>query len=432
MKLPDSLRRNILALSLLQVTNYAVPLVSVPYLVRVLHPAGFGLLSFVQAVILLFVIVTDYGFNLTSARTVATCREDREALSRIFWLTIAAKLVLMLASAVVLSAFLFLSHQSREQVLLYGTVFLNVIGAALFPFWLFQGLEDMGYPAAAQACARILTIPAILLFVHKPQDVVIAGAIQGSVLIWAAVFVVPATFRRVRIVPYMPSIPELVVALRSGWHLFVANIAAFSFSSTTVIVLGLVAGKTEVGYFSAAEKLIRSASSLLGPVTQALYPYVSAIRAQSRESALRLIRRSSAWVSLIGAAISLGIFCLAHPIGRIVFGAGFGPSANVLQWLSPLPFLYALSNLFGNLTLVVFEIDDSMSRILTLCTGLNAVLAYGLSVAWGAVGASAATVLTALVMTSSMAFAAKRNELAFWRTPQESIGAAVLPLPSDS
>src|SRR5436305_13451237 len=95
MKPLNKLRRNIAALSLLQIVNYAVPLISVPYLVRVLHPAGFGLLSFAQAIILLFDIVTDYGFNLSATRTVAGCRDNRETLSRTFWVTLSAKLILM-------------------------------------------------------------------------------------------------------------------------------------------------------------------------------------------------------------------------------------------------------------------------------------------------------------------------------------------------
>ena len=122
---------------------------------------------------------------------------------------------------------------------------------------------------------------------RRPGDYFIAAAIQGSVLIWATVFVLPATCQRIRIRPYMPSIAELVSVFRNGWHLFLTNIAGFAYSSITVLILGLVAGKTQVGYYSAAEKLIRAASALLGPFTQALYPHLTALRAQSRESALR-------------------------------------------------------------------------------------------------------------------------------------------------
>jgi PST family polysaccharide transporter len=432
MKLASQLRRNIFALSVLQIINYAVPLISVPYLVRVLHPAGFGLLSFAQAIILLFDIVTDYGFNLSTTRTVAGCRGNREMLSRTFWVTLSAKLIVMTGSAIILGTIIILTRQSRDTALLYWATFLNVIGTALFPVWLFQGLEEMKFTVRAQALARVLTIPAIFLLIRKPSDYVIAGAIQGSVLIWATVFVLPATCKRIRVRPYVPSIAELVSVFRNGWHLFLTNIAGFAYSSTTVVILGLVAGKTQVGYYSAAEKLIRAASALLGPFTQALYPHLAALRVQSRESALRLIRRSLSWVTLIGFAASLATLCLAGPIGRLVFGAAFAPSINVVRCLSPLPFLYGLNSVFGNLTLIVFEIDSSMSRILSRCAGINALLTCGLSILWGAVGAAAATVVTTVVMTTSMAFAAKRNQLTFWKTSPKPIPVVVLSLPGDS
>jgi PST family polysaccharide transporter len=431
MKLASQLRRNIFALSVLQIINYAVPLISVPYLVRVLHLAGFGLLSFAQAIILLFDIVTDYGFNLSTTRTVAGCRDNREMLSRTFWVTLSAKLILMTGSAIILAAIIILTRHSRDTALLYWATFLNVVGTALFPVWLFQGLEEMKFTARAQALARVLTIPAIFLLVHKPSDYVIAAAIQGSVLIWATVFVVPATCKRIRVRPHVPSIAELVSVFRNGWHLFLTNIAGFAYSSTTVVILGLVAGKAQVGYYSAAEKLIRAASALLGPFTQALYPHLTALRVQSRESALQLIRKSLSWVTLIGFAASLATLCLAGPIGRLVFGAAFAPSINVLRWLSPLPFLYGLTSVFGNLTLIVFEIDSSMSRILSRCAGVNALLSCGLSILWGAVGAAAATVLTTVVMTTSMAFTAKRNQLTFWKASPNPIPVAVLSLPGD-
>ncbi|MGI8959612.1 MAG: flippase [Bryobacteraceae bacterium] len=431
MKLASQLRRNIFALSVLQIINYAVPLVSVPYLVRVLHPVGFGLLSFAQAIILLFDIVTDYGFSLSTTRTVATFRHNREMLSRTFWITVSAKLILMTGSALILAAIIILTHQSRDTALLYAAAFLNVIGTALFPVWLFQGLEEMKFTVKAQALARVLTIPAIFLLVRKPSDYFIAAAIQGSVLILATVFVLPATCKRIRVRPHVPSIAELVSVFRNGWHLFLTNIAGFAYSSTTVVILGLVGGKAQVGYYNAAEKLIRAASALLGPFTQALYPHLTALRVQSRESALQLIRKSLSWVTVVGFTASLATLCLAGPIGRLMFGSAFGPSINVLRCLSPLPFLYGLNSVFGNLTLIVFEIDRSMSRILSRCTGINALLSCGFSILWGAVGAAAATVCTAGIMTASMAFAAKQNQLTFWRTAPKPIPVPVLSLPGD-
>ena len=101
------LGENIASLSTLQVLNYAVPLATVPYLLRVLGPTQFGLLSFAQAVVLYSDLVTDYGFSLSATRAVAACRDEPEQLARIFWRTMFAKIALLLATGAVLAALVF-------------------------------------------------------------------------------------------------------------------------------------------------------------------------------------------------------------------------------------------------------------------------------------------------------------------------------------
>src|SRR5437660_1466611 len=94
------LAENIAALTTIQFLSYAVPLITVPYLFRVLQPAQFGLLSFAQGVALYFDLITDYGFNLSTTRAIAVHRHVPGAVSRLFWSTIYAKGILMLGCAV--------------------------------------------------------------------------------------------------------------------------------------------------------------------------------------------------------------------------------------------------------------------------------------------------------------------------------------------
>ena len=136
------LRENIIALTSLQALNYIAPLITVPYLMRVLGPERFGLLAFAQAVIIYFDLITSYGFNLGTTRTVAGCRENLSALSETFWSTLYAQIALMLASAGVLAVLVYALPQLRAVPLLYAAAGLTVVGTALFPVWFFQGLEE--------------------------------------------------------------------------------------------------------------------------------------------------------------------------------------------------------------------------------------------------------------------------------------------------
>ncbi|HEX8985532.1 MAG TPA: flippase [Bryobacteraceae bacterium] len=401
---PARLRENIAALSVLQGLNYAVPLVTVPYLVRVLGPAHFGLITFAQALIIYFDLLTNYGFSFSATRTVACCQESPEAVAHVFWRTTYAKAALMLLSAAILGVLVMAIPRFRATPLLYAASFLTVVGTVTFPVWFFQGIEQMRFITLAQASARLLSIPALLIVVRSPADYVYAAAIQGGVPVLAGIFLAPALLRRVRSGPPRPSVSDTWAALREGWHPFVAQTGLVINSSTTTVVLGLVSGNSEVGYFGAADKVIKAMTSLLAPVAQALYPRLNALKSRSRQLTLGLMRKAFAWAGAMALAASVATLFLARPAGLLLWGSGFYHSIAVLRCLSPLPLLFALIDIVGVQTMLVLEMDSVLSRILFAGAVLNVGLAAVLSARFGALGAAAATVATAFMVAVSLAW----------------------------
>ena len=414
------LGRNVASLSALQALNYIVPLVTVPYLVRALDASHYGLISFAQAFILIFDLITDYGFNLSATRTVAANQSDHEAVSKIFWTTMIAKTVLMIASGIVIATLVLTVRPLRNFAPLYAVSFLTVLGTVAFPAWLLQGMEEMRLIAWSQCAGRLLTIPAIFLWVHHSADYVLAAAIQSSPQLVASLLAAPFLRRRFGIGLYLPKRSDLLQAFQGGWHLFLSSLSGFLYSSSTVLILGIVAGSTEVGYFTAADKIVKAITSFLNPLTQSLYPHLSALKSISSEAPLRLLRSASIWIGAASLGLSMAAWLFAEPVGAFVFGRNFAESIRVLRILSPLPFLYGLSAAFGTLTMLVFEMDASMSRILLGCAVLNIVLTAVLAKAFGAAGAALAVVVTAFVMACSMALAVQRRRLAVWQTAARS------------
>jgi PST family polysaccharide transporter len=405
---PARLRSNVAALSILQVMNYAVPLATVPYLVRVLGPAHFGLLAFAQALIVYFDLLTDYGSLLSATRAVAVHRHDSEALSHIFWRTAAARLALAFGCALALSALVLAAPPLRAAATLYAAAFLTVIGTAIFPVWFFQGIEQMKYVTAAHSSARVLTIPALFLLVRHPDHYVRAAAVQGAVPVLAGILVAPVLWRKLRHGFHRPAVSEIAGVLREGWSAFVANSALVFNATATITVLGLVAGAAEVGYYSAADKVIRALSSLLNPVTQALYPHLNSLKTRSPHLTARLMRRSYVWIGLPALAVSVATFAVAGPAGLALWGHGFLRSAAVLRCLSPLPFLLALVNLIGVQTLLVLGLDSLVSRTVFAAALFNVALTAWLSASYGALGAAAANVAGAVLLVCGLAGSARR------------------------
>lgn len=418
------LSQNIAALSILQVSNYIVPLITVPFLVRVLQPEGYGRLAFAQALIMYFDLIADYGFNLSATRAVALCRHVPDDLGARFWLTMAAKIALTAASATTLAILVFCVPRLRATPELYAAAFLTVLGTSVFPVWLFQGIEEMGYITVAHTTARLLTIPALMHWVRSPNDVVIAAAIQGSVSLLAGLLVVPVLRRKLPRRFARPSLTQTLGVLKQGWHTFVSSAASGLNAATTTLVLGLVTGNAEVGYYSAADKVIRAVSAMLGPVSQALYPRLNAMRVTSQASVLVLMRKSLYWMAACSGAVSLAVILFVPRVGPMIWGPGFAPSVEVLRYLAPLPILLALINGVGTPTLLVFGLDSLVSRIALISISMNAVFTAALGGSRGAVGAALAAVAAAGITLLLLAMSLRRERLAIWRHESAAVTAA--------
>ncbi len=404
-----SLGRNIAAMALLQALNYLVPLATVPYLVRVLGPSGFGSLSFAQAVVLYFDLLTNYGFNLSATRAVARQAQNPTALARIFWETVTAKSILMLLSAGGLGLIVATTPRMRVDAGVYAGWFLTVVGTVTLPVFFFQGIERMAPVTAAHGAARILSVPMLFILVRHAGDYGRAAVIQGSVPVVASVFLVPTVRKLVGPRPQWPARTELRRAFRDGRRLFLAD-AGLTLSITAVpIVLGFVAGNIEVGFYSAADKIVRAASAALNPIAQALYPRLNHLKTHSLPGAIGLMRASFVWICGAALIVSLSAFLFAHSVGPALWGEAFGRSVVVLRLMAPLPVLLALINILGIQTMLVFEMDASLSHIVLWGAVMSAALTAALGAKFGATGAAAATLMAMFAVVARLAWVLRRR-----------------------
>lgn len=411
---------NMASLFTLQGANYILPLVTLPYLVRVLGPEKFGLIAFSQAFMQYFIVATDYGFNLSATRDIAVHRGNADKLGAIVSSVLTIKLLLAVLGFGALMALLWLVPTFHQHWPLYLVVYLSVLGATLFPTWLFQGLERMRDITWMNVGARLVTTSAIFVYIRRPNDYVLAAAIQSAPVLLAAL---PAwwTLKRVqRIKIQVPSIGLLRQQLVAGWHVFLSTAAINVYTSSNTFVLGLIAGPVAVGYFSAANKIVQAAQGLLTPVSQAIYPHISALRTQSQEQALRFIRNILRYLAAGSLLVSLVVLFGAPWLVQLILGAQYVAAVSILRWLALLPFIIALSNVYGIQTMLTFGMNKIFSRILLASAALNMILIIPLASIFQGNGAAMSMLFTEIFVTATMAIVLERKGIHLHRFRPEA------------
>ncbi len=394
---------NFLSLSSVQVANYVFPLITVPYLVRVLGPEKFGLLAFAQAFIGYFGLVTDYGFGLSATRSVSIHRDNKERVDEIFSSVVLIKAALMILSFLVMCIVVFSIPRFRAEWLVYIFTFGVVLGGVLFPSWLFQGLEKMKQIAIFNMFSRAFFTICIFIFIRSQNDypyvpliTAIGSLFVGIIALLIVLFKLEVKFR-------WPESSEIKYQLREGWHIFISTIAISLYTISNTFILGIFAGTTVVGYFSAGEKIVKAVQGLMGPLSQTVYPHISKLANESRDVAMAFMKRLVRIIGLPMFVLSFSLCIFAAPLSNLILGEQFKESIPVIRILSFLPFIIGMATIYSNFFLLAFGFTRAWSRIIisSSVASLIGALIFVYLLGMGHVGISINILLTEIIVLVS-------------------------------
>ncbi len=403
--LSDDTRRlatNIFSLSVLQVTNYVLPLLTFPYLVRVLGPEKFGLISFAQAFIQYFVILTEYGFNLSATRDISIFRNDKEKINEIFNSVMAIKCLLLILSFVFLCLVIFNFKKFSDDWLVYFLTFGMVLGNVLFPSWFFQGMEKMKHIVFLNIFSQAIFTASIFIFIKKSSDYIYVPLINSLGFLAAGILALWLIVRNFQVKVYWPDLRSIRLQLEEGRHIFISSVAINAYTVSNTFILGIFTNNVVVGYYSAAEKIVRYVLGLSNPLSQSVFPYMSKLVTTSREQGIRFIRKMIVITGGASLVLSCLIFILANSVIVVLLGRAYGESVVVLRILAFLPFLIGLSGIFGVQIMLPLKYTRAFSSILVAGSLINIVLALLLIPLYQHVGVSVAMVVTEVFVTVAM------------------------------
>jgi len=338
-------RKNIYLLFFVQTSNYIFPLLTLPYLVRVLGAEEFGNLAMAQAWIQYAILIVDYGFNLSATQKLSIVKGDFNKVSEIFTSTILSKFILLTGLYILFLVYaLFVGYTDFLRLITIHSI--AVVGAVIFPIWLFQGLEKMEGILISSSVAKLLSLLFIFLFVTDSSDVEVAAFAQGcSMFITGVLSMYYLKSRKlasfVSVNPFM--IKKNIV---DGFDLFISNLSISFYTTLNVLIIGYFSGPTMAGYFSAADKLRVAAQGILSPFQQAIFPRVSHLVA-SGATLNDILKSYGIKFILLGGLVSVSILVVGYPLSGIYFGSGYEISSTMLALMAPVPFLVSVGIVFG-------------------------------------------------------------------------------------
>ena len=161
--------KNYVALLFIQGANFILPLIILPYLVRVLGSEKYGLVMIAQSVALFLTIVVDFGFNISATKEVASIKDDKEKLSQFYWNIVFIKFVLIIVTFIILLGMTYFIDKFKLDPLVYLFSFGLVIGQAIFPTWFFQGIQKMQVITIVTVGAKLFFTLSLFFVVFGPE-----------------------------------------------------------------------------------------------------------------------------------------------------------------------------------------------------------------------------------------------------------------------
>ena len=402
---------NFLSLSVVQFANYAAPLITLPYLFRVLGPSHYGLIEFARAITLYFVILTDYGFSLSATRQVSIHRDDPQRLSEIFSAVMLLKLLLVALSFLAMAALVLAVPRLRADWPVYFLSFGHVVGMALLPLWFSRGLERVRFMAILSAGTRLLVIVMILAFVRDQADYVYVPLMHSLGYVLAGAVGLVAVIRSSSVRFRIPSLALLEQELRDGWDIFVSKVATRLYRTSGAVILGLLTNHTFVAYYAAGEKIVWAVQGLQEPVSQAVFPHIGQLASESKQAALAFAAKVAKILCGVMLAASLALFAGAPWVARLALGEQFHAGVSVIRILSLLPVITAFSNVFGVQVMVNFGLKRLLARILIAAGVLNVAAALCVAGPLKHEGVAVVSLATEIFVTLAMFIALRQNDL---------------------
>lgn len=394
-----------------QMLNMILPLITGPYIARVLGPTGVGINSYTGAVIQYFVLFGGLGIGLYGNRQIAYVKNDAEKLSITFWEIQLIKIFTVFLAYIFFVVYLICISQYRWYMFIQS---LYIVATGFDISWLYEGIEDFKRTFTRNTLVRLISFILIMLFVRKSTDIwlyILILAISnlgGYIALWPSLrkIIIPIRLKQLRPFKHLSGI----------WLLFIPYLTLNIYPVINKTLLKHFVGIDSSGYYEKSDVMIRMALTIVTSISAVLLPHTSRAFAEGKIKLIKkMLKDSFGFVSMLAFPITFGLAAIAPKFGLFFYGSGFEPVGRAMFIEAFAVIFMGWSSIIGNQYLIPTRQSKYYTHSVLLGSVLNIIFDIPLIFIWGLNGAALATVLgEAAIAIYQLVVIRKQVNYYFW------------------
>lgn len=373
----------------------ALPLITTPYINRVLGAEQLGTYTYVANIANYFTIFAMLGFNNYGSKMIAATKHNENELAHTF--SSIRKLQCLMATVVVAIYLLFISLCIPEHKSLYFIESLWIINCFIDINWFFWGMEKVKLTVNRNLIIKLITLLGVFIFVRSRNDILIYAFILVIGTILSDIYLISQVKKYVK--GTKTTFYEMIAHIKPCIALFIPIVAMSIYQQMDKTMLGVLSTYEQVGYYSSADKIVNIPLGIItGLGTVSLPRIVSLISENKIMEYKKVVEKSISLVMFMCSAIAFGILAVSQEFVPLFFGREFLPCVSLVSFLTFVIFFKAISTVLVNQILI--PNDNEKYYIISVFIGafINLILNYSLIRKFDAVGAVYATLISELIV----------------------------------
>lgn len=330
-----SLVESFFSLSILNGLNVLLPLITLPYILRVVGASNYGVYAFVYALVQYVSLFNTYGFNFSATKQASQCRNEKAQLNKIYNAVIACRLILAFGAIIL---FLSLSPwllETKDKMLMFWMGLGIVLGDTFIPVWLFQGVEKMRYLTIINVISKLIFTILIFVVIRTAKDYIYIILFNGLGYVVAGISSTIITKKMFGLNLSKPTWSDIKFQFKDGLAVFGSTIGVNLYRNTNIFILKFFVSDAAVGIYASAEKIIKGLQMAVSPIAQALFPHLGyRFKTQHLKESLDLLIRVSKKFFVLLLIITVGAFIGADLLTKLLCGNGFNDAVSLIRIMS--------------------------------------------------------------------------------------------------